>query len=214
MTSVLLRPIDVMIVDDHAVVRSGLSTFLGVHDDINLIAVASGGSEAIHKYLVHRPNVTLMDLVMPDMEGVLTIKRIRDFDTTAKIIALTSFSDSKLIKAALAAGAAGYLLKDISGDDLADAVRRVFQGEAAISAGAKRVLRDEQKPDAFVDELSGREIDVLRLVVDGCTNQQIAYELQLKPSTVKTYISRIFTKLDVTSRVEATSVALKYNLLD
>ncbi len=202
-----------MIVDDHAIVRSGLSTFLGVHDDIELVAVAACGAEAVAKYTQFAPDVTLMDLVMPDMTGAAATAMILRLDQNAKVIGLTSFSDKTLIRDVMRSGAIGCLMKDISGDDLAQTVRRVYTGEPSTTPFAEPGFPDQKYPPALVDALSEREIEVLRLIVRGHTNAQIAFELKLRPSTVKTYVSRIFTKMDVESRVEAATLAIQYDLV-
>ncbi|MEO1439842.1 MAG: response regulator transcription factor [Chloroflexota bacterium] len=204
--------IKVMIVDDHAVVRSGLSTFLSLHDDISLVSSAHNGSAAIDYFRKYRPDITLVDLVMPDIPGVEVIRRIRSIAGDAKLVVLTSFNDSQLIREAIAAGAVGCVFKDTSGPDLAKTIRSVYEGNKAISHSVSRIL-NETRPDSLVDELSKRELEVLKLIASGLTTSEMAYRLDVKPSTVKTYISRLYTKLNVYNRAEATAVALEYRLI-
>jgi DNA-binding NarL/FixJ family response regulator len=213
MVQTQMMTIGVMIVDDHAIVRSGLSTFLSLHDDIRLVSVASGGNAAIDYYRKHKPDVTLMDLVMSDVSGVDVIRKIRQTDSEAKLIVLTSFSEGRLVRDAITAGAVGYLTKDISGNDLAAAIRRVHSGETIISPTIARILKEHSRPRFLVDDLSRREVEVLELIVAGHTTLEMAHKLQVKPSSVKTYISRLYTKLNVYNRAEATAVALEYNLI-
>lgn len=208
--------IRVMIVDDHGMVRQGLSTFLSLHDDIDVVGTASGGEETIKQYVELEPDVILMDLIMPDMNGVDVIRHITKADTEIKIMALSSFSDKELVRAALEAGAKGYMLKDISGDQLADAIRKIMRGEPVLADSATKALIETVSRGSKMSpfELSTREREVLVFIVDGMSNAEIAYKMGVKQSTVKTYVSRILSKLDVSSRVEAATMAIKYKLTD
>lgn len=210
------NPIRVMIVDDHGMVRQGLSTFLGLHDDIQIVGVASSGEETLQKYPDWEPDVILMDLIMPDINGVDVIRQINKENRHIKIMALSSFGDKELVRAALEAGAKGYMLKDISGDQLAEAIRKLMSGEPALADTATKALIEtvarRSKLSPF--ELSSREREVLIFIVDGMSNAEIAYKMGVKQSTVKTYVSRILSKLDVSSRVEAATLAIKYKLTD
>jgi len=208
--------IRVMLVDDHAMVRQGLSTFLMLHDDIEIVGMASGGTEALETIESQQPDVILMDLIMPDMNGVDVIREIRKGYSDKVIIALSSFSDKELVRSALEAGANGYLLKDISGTELANAIRKAYAGQPALSDAATKSLMESVAQSSKISpfELSGREREVLGLIVEGKSNAEIAYAMGVKQSTVKTYVSRILAKLDVGSRVEAATLAVKYKLLE
>ncbi len=208
--------IRVMIVDDHGMVRQGLSTFLSLHDDIEIVGTASGGSETLENYETLKPDVILMDLIMPDMNGVDVIRRINKDTQQIKIMALSSFSDKELVRAALEAGAKGYMLKDVSGDQLAEAIRKMMTGEPVLADSATRALIETVSKGSKMSpfELSTREREVLVFIVDGMSNAEIAYKMGVKQSTVKTYVSRILSKLDVSSRVEAATLAIKYKLIE
>ena len=208
--------IRVMIVDDHGMVRQGLSTFLRLHDDLEIVGVASSGEEALHTYNGLNPDIILMDLIMPDMNGVDVIRKINKENNHIKIMALSSFSDKELVRAALEAGAKGYMLKDISGDQLADAIRKIMSGEPALADSATKALIETVSRGSKMSpfELSKREREVLIHIVNGLSNAGIAYKMGVKQSTVKTYVSRILSKLDVSSRVEAATMAIKYKLID
>lgn len=208
--------IRVMLVDDHAMVRQGLSTFLNLHDDIDIVCMASGGSEAIDAVEIYRPEIILMDLIMPDINGVDVIRKVHKEHPEIIIIALSSFGNKELVRSALEAGAKGYLLKDISGEELAKAIRKAYSGEPALSDAATKALMESVTQGSKISpfELSGREREVLGLIVEGKSNAEIAYAMGVKQSTVKTYVSRILAKLDVASRVEAATLAVKYKLLE
>lgn len=211
-----MEPIRVMLVDDHAMVRQGLQTFLSLHDDIEVVGTAASGKEAVEVYPSLQPDVVLMDLIMPDLSGVDVIRQIAEQDSRICVIALSSFGEKELVRAALEAGARGYLLKDIGGDELAAAVRKGAKGEPVLSNDATTALLDAMKHSVKISpfELSGREREVLRYIVDGSSNSEIAYKIGVKQSTVKTYVSRILAKLDVNSRVEAATMAIKYKLVE
>lgn len=208
--------IRVMIVDDHGMVRQGLSTFLSLHDDLEIVGIASGGSETLETYQTLKPDVILMDLIMPDMNGVDVIRQINKQTQQVKIMALSSFSDKELVRAALEAGAKGYMLKDVSGEQLADAIRKIMNGEPALADSATKALIETVSRGSKMSpfELSTREREVLVFIVDGMSNAEIAYKMGVKQSTVKTYVSRILSKLDVSSRVEAATLAIKYKLTE
>jgi len=206
--------IRVMLVDDHQMVRNGLATFLLVHDDLELVGEASDGEEALRVFEESRPDIVLMDLKMPRMDGVEATRRLLERVPEAHIIALTSFEDETLVQKALEAGASGYLLKDIGADDLADAIRKAHGGKPALAAEATealfRVARRGHQPG---DDLTDRERDVLALMVEGLSNAQIAGRLILSTSTVKYHIGNIFSKLGVNSRVEAVALAIQRKLI-
>lgn len=208
--------IRVVLVDDHAMVRQGLATFLSLHDDLEVVGMVSSGKEALDIIDTLQPHIILMDLIMPDMSGIDAIRQIRARHPDQIILALSSFSDKELVRSALEAGAKGYLLKDISGDELASAIRKAFAGQPALSDGAMKALMESVSQGTKISpfELSAREREVLGLIVDGRSNAEIAYKLGVKQSTIKTYVSRVLAKLDVSSRVEAATHAVKYKLLD
>jgi NarL family two-component system response regulator LiaR len=208
--------IRVMLVDDHAMVRQGLATFLNMHQDIEVVGMAASGLDLLERFEALQPHVILMDLIMPDMSGVDAIREVTKLSSDVCVIALSSFGDKELVRSALEAGAKGYLLKDISGEALADAVRKGAKGDPVLSDGATSALLEAMKHSAKITpfELSGREREVLHYIVDGSSNSEIAYKIGVKQSTVKTYVSRILSKLDVSSRVEAATLAVKYKLVD
>lgn len=209
--------IKVLIVDDHEVVRDGLEVFLGVQDDIDLIGKAGCGEDAVDLCARERPDVVVMDLVMPGgMDGVSAIRSIRQDNPCTEIVVLTSYGDQARVNAALGAGAKGFLLKDATGDQVADAVRKAYQDEVTLSPDVTRLLveslTETSRPQSY--DLTWREQEVLNLLVKGFSNPAIASRLDIKTSTVKTHIGHIFSKLGVSSRVEAATFAVEHNLLD
>ena len=206
--------VKVLIVDDHAVVRSGLSAFLTVYDDLELVGEANSGSEALRKCESLQPDVVLMDLVMPEMDGAETTRKIRAQCPSIQVLALTSFKEDDLVQEALQAGAIGYLLKNISADDLADAIRAASKGKPTLAPEATQALIDnakKPKPEDF--EITPREKEVLALMVVGLSNPQIAEKLVVSRSTVKFHVSSILSKLNVASRTEAVAFALQNDLV-
>lgn len=208
------KAIRVMLVDDHAVVRSGLSAFLMVYDDLELVGEAGDGERAVSLCEKTRPDVVLMDLMMPGMDGVTATRLIRARFPETQVIALTSFKEQEWVEGALKAGAIGYLLKDVTADDLARAIRDAAVGKAILAPEAAQVLiqsaRGGDKPGA---DLTDREREVLALMVDGLNNQQIATRLVISVSTAKFHVSSILSKLGATSRTEAVSIALQNHLV-
>ncbi len=183
--------IRVMLVDDHNVVRSGLATFLRAYDDLELVAEAKNGLEAVKLCGENRPEVILMDLMMPEMDGIAATKAIMADYPETKIIAMTSFEDEQLVHDVLAAGAISYLIKNVTSDELAKAIREAASGRSTLSPEAARVLIQATRPvKQPLFDLTEREHDVLNLVVQGLSNQQIAEALDLPINTVKTLIHR------------------------
>jgi two-component system, NarL family, response regulator LiaR len=207
-------PVRVMLVDDHTMVRRGLATFLMVFDDMQLVGEADSGEVAIQLCAKASPDVILMDMSMPDMDGATTTRLIRQQYPEIQILALTSFKEGKLIKNALEAGAIGYLLKDISADDLARAIRAAHAGRATLSPEAAHALVETANlPPAPGLDLTEREREVLALMIEGLNNTQIAGRLTVSPSTVKSHVSNILSKLGVASRTEAVSLALRSGIV-
>jgi|PlaIllAssembly_1097288.scaffolds.fasta_scaffold172171_1 NarL family two-component system response regulator LiaR len=208
------RQIRLMIVDDHRVVRSGLSAFLLAYDDLELVAEASGGEEAVRLCAEVKPDVVLMDLVMPGMDGIAATKSIRERCPKTQVIALTSFGDQERVQAALRAGAIGYLLKDVSDLELVAAVRNAAAGQPTLAADAQRALiQAATSPKPLGSDLTEREREVLALMVKGMSNDQIADHLVIRPSTAKFHVSNVLSKLGVTTRTEAVAVALQHRLV-
>lgn len=209
-----LEPIRVMLVDDHMMVRRGLATFLKVYDDLKLVGEAGDGESAVQLCARIHPDVILMDMVLPDMNGVTATKRIRQQFPTVQVIALTSFKEEKLVQDALNAGAIGYLLKDISAKKLAQAIRAAHKGRSTLSSEAAQVLvQAATQPPPLGHDLTEREQDVLILMVAGLNNSDIADRLGVSPSTIKSHVSNILSKLDVTGRTEAVAVAVRHHLV-
>lgn len=209
------NPIHVMLVDDHAVVRSGLTAFLLAYDDLELVGEASSGEQAVRLCGQMRPDVVLMDLVMPGMDGATATGHIREKCPDIQVIALTSFKEKELVEGALQAGAIGYLLKDVSADELAHAIRAAVAGKPTLAPEAAQVLIQSTRTPARKPgiELTEREHEVLALMVQGLNNQQIAENLIVSVSTAKFHVSSILSKLGVTSRTEAVSFALQNHLV-
>jgi NarL family two-component system response regulator LiaR len=208
------QKIRVMLVDDHNVVRSGLATFLKAYDDLELVGEAKNGLEAVHLCQRSMPDVILMDLMMPEMDGIAATGAILDDYPEIKIIAMTSFEDEELVQGVLAAGAISYLLKNVTSDELAKAIREAVSGRSTLSPEAARVLVQATRPSKQPSyDLTEREMEVLNLVVQGNSNQQIADSLVISIPTVKAHISNILSKLQVSSRAEAIAFAIKHKLI-
>jgi NarL family two-component system response regulator LiaR len=203
-----------MLVDDHTMVRRGLAAFLKVFDDLQLAGEAESGAAAIQLCAEVGPDVVLMDMVMPDMDGAAATRAIRQQFPQVQVIALTSFKEGDLVKNALEAGAIGYLLKDVSADELARAIRAAHAGRATLSAEAAQALVETaNQPPAPGPDLTERELEVLSLMVEGLNNTQIAGRLTVSPSTIKSHVSNILSKLGVASRTEAVTLALRNRIV-
>jgi NarL family two-component system response regulator LiaR len=211
----LADPIRVMIVDDHAVVRQGLKSYLRAQSDIEFVGEAASGEEAVDQVAVLEPDVVLMDLVMPGMDGVETMTRISATGASARVIVLTSFAEDEQIVAAVKAGAAGYLLKDVRPEELIDAIRAVHAGDARIHPSvAARLMNQVARPAANqkVDALTSRELEVLKALARGMANKEIAADLGVAEKTVKTHVSAILRKLQVADRTQAALYAVREHL--
>jgi NarL family two-component system response regulator LiaR len=207
-------PIKVMIVDDHAVVRSGLSAFLMSYDDFDLVGQASSGRDALAQCERLQPDVVLMDLVMPEMDGAAATRAVRERCPGVQVIALTSFKEDELVKGALQAGAIGYLLKNVSADELAGAIRAAKAGRPTLSPEATQALiQTASQPRRPGHDLTAREREVLALMVQGRSNPDIAEQLIVGRSTVKFHVSSILGKLGVESRTEAVALAVQHHLV-
>jgi NarL family two-component system response regulator LiaR len=208
------RPVRVMIVDDHAVVRSGLSAFLMAYDDLEFVGEAGGGTEAVAKCQDFAPDVVLMDLVMPDLDGAQTTKLIREICPHVQVIALTSYKEEDLVQAALKAGAISYLLKNVSAEELARAIHAAHAGRSTLAPEAAQVLiRAATDPGRTDHGLTDRELEILGLMVDGLSNPDIATKLFVSRSTVKFHVSNILMKLGASGRTEAVSMAIHEGLV-
>ncbi|MAT43698.1 MAG: DNA-binding response regulator [Anaerolineaceae bacterium] len=207
----------VFIVDDHDMVRAGLTYFLQSFDDLELIGETNNGNKALEMIQMLNPDVVLMDLVMPGISGIEIIKAVHQSCTATKILALTSFNDKQLIFDAMHAGAIGYILKNVSIDELANAIRSAAEGKPTVNADVLQVLIEfplkEDKTDADDFQLTNREHEVLSLIVNGLTNQKIAETLMIETSTVKSHVSNILKKLDASSRTEAAALATQLHLI-
>jgi two-component system, NarL family, response regulator LiaR len=214
MSEIAIRPIRILLVDDHTMVRRGLATFLAVFDDLMLAGEAENGEEAIQRCAELLPDVVLMDMVMPVMDGVSATRAIRQEFPQVQVLALTSFKEGDLIQKALQAGAIGYLLKNVSSDDLAQAIRAAHAGRTTLSPDvAQAIVHAAGQPLAPGFDLTERERTVLALMAEGLNNTQIAGKLTVSPSTIKSHVSNILSKLGVASRTEAVSLALRQKLV-
>jgi two-component system, NarL family, response regulator LiaR len=214
MTEIPSPPIRVMLVDDHTMVRQGLATFLKVYDDLQLVGEAGDGEAAIQLCTEIVPDVILMDMALPIMDGPTAISIIRKQYPQVQILALTSFKEGELIRKALEAGAIGYLLKDVTADELAQAIYAAHAGRATLSPEAAQALvQNANQPLSAGVDLTNREREVLALLIEGLNNKRIAERRTVSPSTIKSHVSNILSKLGVSSRTEAVALALKKHVL-
>jgi two-component system NarL family response regulator len=201
--------IRILIADDHSVVREGLVSLVKRKSDMTVVAEANNGREAVDRWKDHRPDVTLLDLRMPELDGVGAIKEIREIDPNAHILVLTTFDGDEDIYRAIKAGAKGYLLKDTAREALMESIRRVHAGQTCIPPALAAKLADRVSGEA----LSAREIEVLQRIAAGKSNKEIGAELFISEGTVKTHVKSIFSKLDVVSRTEAVATATRRGLI-
>ena len=213
-----MRPqsIRVLIVDDHAIVRKGISALFAHVEDIEVVGEAGDGQQAVEQSAEIQPDVVIMDLVMPKMDGISATYQITDQQPEVRIIALTSFATDDKVFPAIKAGALGYILKDSEPEELIQAVRQVYRGEPALHPSiARKVLMELNRPThgpPTPDPLTEREVEVLRLVAHGHSNQKIADKLAIEEVTVRTHVSHILSKLQLANRVQATLYALREGL--
>jgi two-component system NarL family response regulator len=209
MPSIETRPARVLVVDDHSLLRTGVANIINQEADLEVVAEASNGRDAIDAFLAQRPDVVLMDLRMPEMEGVEAVRRIREIDPQARVVVLTTYDADEDIARALQAGAKAYILKDIAAAALVACVRDVLAGKTylAPSAAAKLAERVTQV------QLTPRELAALRLLANGHSNKEIAAALDISERTVKSHLAHLFDKLQVTSRTEAVRVATRRGLV-
>ena len=208
------NPIRVMIVDDHLMVRDGLRVFLSVYDDILVVGEAEDGQKAISLCDEVHPNVILMDLLMPNMDGFDATRLIRKKDNSTQVIALTSFADQDLVTQAFKAGAISYLLKDVHSEKLAETIREANRGRATIdSAAAQALVASTNESPTLGDELTTREREILTLLVAGKTNKEIAGQLSLSEGTIRFHVSNILSKMGASNRTEAVSLALQQGIV-
>jgi NarL family two-component system response regulator LiaR len=209
--------ITVMLVDDHAIVRQGLRTYLELQPDLEVVGEASDGQMAITMARDKLPDIILMDLVMPNSDGVEATREITSTSPSTKIIVLTSFSEDEKVFASIKAGAQGYLMKDVLPQDLVRAIRTVHRGEAQLDPEIARKLMQEftnPQPAAPKHDLTDRELEVLTLIAHGKSNKEISEELVLSEKTVKTHVSNILQKLHLSDRTQAAVYALRQRIVD
>jgi NarL family two-component system response regulator LiaR len=212
-------PIRVLIVDDHAVVRTGLKVFLDLQPDMEVVGEAADGSEGVAMARRLEPDVILMDLLMPNMDGVTAIGRIKSERPETEIVTMTSFIEEEKVTSALEAGASGYVLKDAEAEEVAAAVRAAYAGEVHLDPAVARLLaqrmRDRKSPkDDLAEPLTEREKDVLRLLGQGMSNKDIGATLFITERTARTYVSNILGKLGLASRTQAALYAVEHKLVD
>jgi DNA-binding NarL/FixJ family response regulator len=206
--------IRVLLVDDHAVVRQGLRSFLELQPDIEVVGEAAGATDGVDQAARLGPDVVLMDLVMPDEDGVDAIRALREVAPRVKVLVLTSYLDDTRVFAAVQAGAAGYLLKDVQPDALADGIRQVSQGVAVLHPQiAARLMNRTGAPPSLAD-FTQRERDVLKLLAEGLSNKEIAGRLFISEKTVKTHVSNVLQKLGVADRTQAALLAVRQRLVE
>lgn len=222
-----MAKIRVLIVDDHPMVRQGLHTFLELHQEIEVVGEAADGLQAVEQVCQLQPDVVLMDLVMPHLDGIAATRQIRSFSPTTQVLALTGFAEDDKVFPAIEAGALGYLLKDVNPDDLVKAIQAAQRGEVplhpnitkklmqqvAARAGQPPTIERTEVGETDLAELTERELEVLRLIATGLNNREIAQRLIISEKTVKTHVSNILTKLHLADRTQAAIYALKVGLV-
>jgi NarL family two-component system response regulator LiaR len=217
-TNTISNPIRILIVDDHAVVREGLRSFIQIKPDMEVVGEAADGIEAVEKALSLEPDVILLDIVMPRLDGVGTIEQLNQEGCTSRILVITSFAEDDQIFPAIKAGALGYLLKDSMPNELIQAIRDVYRGEPCLHPTIARKLMDELKRDPDLppteEPLTERELEVLTLIAQGYSNREIGEQLHLSERTVGKYTSSILNKLHLANRTQAALYALRKGIAD
>lgn len=209
--------IRLLIVDDHKVVRNGLRVFVSLYDDIEVVGAAKNGQQALDQCRAHQPDVVLMDMVMPVMDGPTATRLIREQFPKVQVVALTSFDEEEIVHQAIEAGAVGFLYKDVEEEELIGAIRCAREGRPVLAPEAMQALmRRTARPmePSTIEPLTNREREVLSLVAQGLTNPQIAEQLVISPSTVQFHVHNILGKLDVQTRTEAVATAIQSKLID
>nr|WSZ95329.1 response regulator transcription factor [Streptomyces sp. NBC_00857] len=212
-----MAEIHVLLVDDHQVVRRGLRTFLEIQDDIKVVGEASDGAEGVARAEELRPDVVLMDIKMPGMDGIEALRKLRDLDNPARVLIVTSFTEQRTVVPALRAGASGYVYKDVDPEALAGAIRSVHAGHVLLQPEVAGALLAQDEPNSGQGRgtsLTDREREVLGLIADGRSNREIARALVLSEKTVKTHVSNILMKLDLSDRTQAALWAVRHGLTD
>jgi DNA-binding NarL/FixJ family response regulator len=218
----MTETIQLLLVDDQRLMRDGLRILLELESDFEVVGEAEDGAQALEAYRQLSPDVVLMDIRMPEMDGVEATRRLREADPNSKVIILTTFDDNEYVFEGLRAGALGYLLKDVSGDELADAIRKVAAGGSMIEPSVARKVVAEfarlapatlEAKEELIEPLSEREIEILKLVSQGLTNREIANKLFLAEGTVKNYVTSILQKIDARDRTQAAIRARELGLL-
>lgn len=203
----------ILLVDDHEMVRLGLKSYLDLQADVEVVAESSNGREGVELALELRPDVIIMDIVMPEMNGIEATMEILETWPEAKILILTSYLDNEKIYPVLDAGAKGYMLKTSSADEILHAVRKVARGEVAIETEVSKKVQHHRNHIELHDDLTARERDILGLLAKGYENQRIADELYISLKTVKTHVSNILSKLEVSDRTQAVVYAFQHHLV-
>ena len=203
----------ILLVDDHEMVRLGLKSYLDLQEDVEVVAESSNGREGVELALELRPDVIIMDIVMPEMNGIEATMAILETWPEAKILILTSYLDNEKIYPVLDAGAKGYMLKTSSADEILHAVRKVARGEVAIETEVSKKVQYHRNHIELHDDLTARELDILGRLAKGYENQRIADELFISLKTVKTHVSNILSKLEVSDRTQAVVYAFQHHLV-
>lgn len=207
------KTIKVLVVDDHPVVRDGLKNMLLAFDDLEMIGEAQNGQAALDFCQEHLPDVILMDILMPVMDGILATRAILEQYPQVKILILTSYTENDLVQETLEAGAIGYILKNTAIDELADAIRSAASGQPTLGPEATRALIHSKTTSKPGNDLSERELEVLGLIVEGLSNREIAVRLKISPATARHHVSACIQKLGAANRTQAASLALQHNLI-
>jgi len=213
----MTEKIRILIADDHKMVREGLKTFILPISDFEVVAEASNGREAVEKAGLLQPDVILMDLIMPEMDGIEVTQALAQQKNAARVLIVTSFAEDEKVIAAIQAGARGYMLKDSTPQELENAIRQIAHGENFLPQGiAQKIFRALQKPhktQQATDSLTRREIEILQLIADGLSNDEISEKLVLSPWTVRSHLGRILKKLQVENRTQAAMAALRNGIV-